>query len=84
MTYCTSANDPGRIGHLASPDGNLGGVLMMRCGVGIAFSDLSESEQATRVCPTCRDEGEEGDEDYLLDPADDYTGFGAKPAAPRP
>ena len=81
MTYCTSANDPDRIGHLASPDGDLGGVLMMRCGVGIAFSDLSESEQARRVCPVCRD-GEE-DEDCLSESQGDSTGFGSPTAAPR-
>jgi hypothetical protein len=75
MTYCTSAGDPDGIGHLASPDGNLGDALLMRCGVEIPFSDLSEPEQPRRVCSSCRTEDES--EDYLSDSRDDSSDFGS-------
>ena len=65
MTYCVSANDPNRVGHIASPDGNLGDALLMRCGIKIWFSDLSEPEQTQRPCPTCRNrrDGDAGEDD---------------------
>jgi hypothetical protein len=58
---CRRAGESGDT-HAASPDGNLGDALVMRCGVQIRFEDLSEDD-ADATCPSCRESADFDDDD---------------------